>query len=290
VLVAEVALGAILLGTLVLAGLKALNPKRDLSYYTRRFTSWWMMGIVFCLALKWPGVALVFVAAISFLAIREYFTVINTRPEDRRALLWVYSSIPFQYLWIHLETYGMFVIFIPVCMLLMIPMRMVFRGKPEGVVGSIGRVHWGMMLFIFGVSHLAYFSYLKQREPGALLLFLLILTEVGDVAQFLLARLTKRGSIVPELGARRTWLGFVGSTMICAGLGFGLRFLTPFNPLDASLIGAGIAVAAFAGSIVVTAIRRDVEAAARDTRIIDHIDSHCYTAPLFFHLVYLLQP
>jgi phosphatidate cytidylyltransferase len=293
VLTAEVALGLIALGTIALGVIGAVRPRRDLSFYRRRFASWWVMGIVFLVAVAvGPGITLVFIAAISFLAIREYFTVVNTRPEDRRALLWVYLSIPAQYALITLESYGLFVIFIPVCMLLSIPLRIALHGRPEGFVGSFGRIHWGMMLFIFGISHLAYVNYLEPPKApaakGSLLLFVVILTEAADAVQFLLARLSKRWPVAPELGTRKTWPGYFGSVAAGAALGVSLQFLTRFNRLDAGLIGAGIAVCAFAGSLVITALRRDVEAAARDTRVLDHIDSHCYTAPLFFHLVYLL--
>lgn len=293
VLAAEVALGVIALGTLVLGILKVANPRRDLSFARRRFTAWWIMGIVFCLAVSVDRViSLVFIAAVSFLATREYLTVIGTRPADRRAILWAYLTIPFQYFWIHQGRYEIFIIFIPVFMLLSIPFRLAFRGSPAGVVDSIGRIHWGMMLFIFGISHLAYLVYHQPAgwhgPPGSLLLFVVIVTEVCDVIQFLLARLSKRFPFAPELGTRKTWPGLVGAIIAGGWLGVALEFLIPMRPLDAGLIGAGIALTGFAGSLVVTAIRRDVNASVRDTAIIDHIDSHCYTAPLFFHLIYLV--
>lgn len=291
VLTAEIALGVVAIGTIVLA---IAGRGRDVSFYRRRFAAWWIMGAVFCLAVAvGAGVSLGFIAVISFLAIREYFTVVETRPQDRRAQLWVYLSIPVQYYWITRENYGLFLTFIPILMLLSTPLRMAFSGNPEGLVASIGRLHWGMMLFIFGISHLAYLNYLEpprhRYEPGALLLFVVILTEVADVVQFLVARASKRGVVAPALNTRKTWLGLAASIAVTAALAVGLRYLTRFDLLDASLVGAGIAATAFAGGLVVTAVRRDVGAPGRDTRVLDFVDSHCYTAPLFFHLVYLFD-
>lgn len=285
VLTAEIALGVLAVATIVLA---IVGRGRDAGFYRRRFAAWWVMGGVFCLAVAvGPGVSLVFIAAISFLAIREYFTVVETRAQDRRAQLWVYLSIPVQYYWITQQNYGLFLTFIPVLMLLSMPLRMAFSGQPAGLVASIGRLHWGMMLFIFGISHLAYLNYLKGPEPGALLLYVVILTEAADVVQFLVARVSKRGSVAPALSTRKTWLGFWASIAVTSTLAVGIRRLTPFDTPDAWLTGIGIAAVGFAGSLVVTAVRRDVGAAGRDTRVLDFVDSHCYTAPLFFHVIYL---
>ena len=58
--------------------------------------------------------SLVFFAFISFLALKEYLSLIPTRRADRRALFWLYLAIPLQYYWVYCEWYGMFIIFIPV--------------------------------------------------------------------------------------------------------------------------------------------------------------------------------
>jgi phosphatidate cytidylyltransferase len=292
VLTTEIALGVIALGTILLALVKLARRRQDLSFYTRRFAAWWTMGIVFLLSVSVGRlIPLLFLGAVSFLAVREYFTVVASRLEDRRAILWVYLSIPVQYYWASWgqDWYGLFVVFIPVCMFLSVPFRMVFSGKPEGLVASIGRIHWGMMLFVFAISHLAALLYVDdQPYQGSLLLFVVILTEITDAVQFLVGALTRRMPVVPELTSRKTWPGFLASVAAGAAIGPSLSFLTPFGRIhDAALIGAGIAVAGFAGSVVVAAIRRDVGAPSRDTRVIDQIDSHCYTAPLFYHLVYL---
>ncbi|QQS55498.1 MAG: phosphatidate cytidylyltransferase [Candidatus Competibacteraceae bacterium] len=82
--------------------------------------------------------ALLFFALVSFLALKEYLTLIPTRRADRRVLLWAYLSIPVQYFWIHIEWYGMFIIFIPVYLFLLLPVATVLSGE-RGTVGfSIG--------------------------------------------------------------------------------------------------------------------------------------------------------
>ena len=66
------------------------------------------MVAIFTLALVLARtVSLVFFGLISFLAFKEYLSLIPTRRADRRVLLWAYLSIPVQYLWVGYEWYGM---------------------------------------------------------------------------------------------------------------------------------------------------------------------------------------
>ena len=44
-------------------------------------------------------------------------------------LFWAYLAIPVQYLWIDMGWYGMFIVFIPVYVFLLLPMRMVLIGE-----------------------------------------------------------------------------------------------------------------------------------------------------------------
>ena len=95
-----------------------------------RVKSWWVMAAVFSLAMVLSRtVSLVFFALMSYLALKEYFSLIPTRRADRRVLFWAYLAIPLQYLWVGLEYYGMFIIFIPVYVFLFLPMRMVLIGE-----------------------------------------------------------------------------------------------------------------------------------------------------------------
>jgi len=60
----------------------------------------------------------------SYLAFKEYLSVISTRRADRRTLLLAYASIPAQYYIISIRWYGLFVVFIPVFLLMVLSARM----------------------------------------------------------------------------------------------------------------------------------------------------------------------
>ena len=92
-----------------------------------------MMAVIFTLAMILNrNVSLIFFAFVSFLALKEFLSLIPTRRADRRVLFWAYVAIPVQYYWIYQEWYGMFIIFIPVYMFLLLPVRMVTIGQTEG--------------------------------------------------------------------------------------------------------------------------------------------------------------
>ena len=183
--------------------LERWKPERDFRELRLRVRTWWIIVVLFALAmlLNRTG-AIAFFAIVSALALREYLALVPPRVADWRILAWVYLCVPLQYLWIYLEWYGMFIIFIPVYAFLFLPTRLVLLGRTEGFIQSTSALHWGLMTTVFSISHAAYLFVLEPGDaprwpvhvsatesvawsgPG-LLLFLVLLTEANDIFQFL---------------------------------------------------------------------------------------------------------
>ena len=85
--------------------------------------------------------AVVFFGFLSFLALKEFLSLIPTRRADRRVLFWAYLSIPLQYYWVGTAWYGMFIIFIPVYIFLLLPTRSVLIGETRDFLRAAGTVH-----------------------------------------------------------------------------------------------------------------------------------------------------
>ncbi len=281
--------------------LRRARPTVDLTEIVQRVRSWWIMAAVFALAMILSrNVTLVFFALVSFLALKEYLSLIPTRRVDRSILLWAYLAIPVQYLWIGMEWYGMFIIFIPVYIFLFIPMRMVLSGETAGFLRAAGTIHWGVMMTVFSISHVAYLLVLPSTANPlgagpALVLFLVFLTQANDVAQFLWGKSLGRHRVVPTVSPNKTWEGLLGGVGTTVVLGIVLaRWLTPFDLREAAAVALLIGVFGFVGDVVVSAIKRDLN--IKDTSgmlpghggILDRLDSLSYTAPLFFHFTYYL--
>lgn len=274
-------------------------------------TKTWCAIITFLLPIflfpkPWPFVAL---GLISFFAFKEFITLTPSRAEDRWAFIWAYIAIPLQYLWAAMEWYGMFIIFIPVYLFLLLPTRLVLSGHPKGFLRSTSILQWGLMVTVFCLSHMAYLLALPPRMNGTweiqgatLVFFLIFITQINDISQFCWGKYLGGKKILPLVSPGKTWSGFLGgvaTTVVVTAL------LAPFfSPLPGwrenslyawgtvLLLGATMGVFGFVGDVVMSAIKRDI--GVKDTGnmlpghggILDRLDSLTFTAPLYFHTLY----
>jgi len=290
------------LASLITTWLQRRSPEHDYTELSQRVRSWWLMVLIFTIAmLLTRTVSLVFFGLVSFLALKEYLSLIPTRRADRRVLFWAYLTIPVQYYWIGIEWYGMFIIFIPVYAFLLLPMRMLLIGETHGFLNAVGTLHWGLMTTVFSISHVAYLLVLPatDRHPAGgagLVLFLVILTQLNDVGQYIWGKLLGHHHVVPSVSPNKTWEGLIGGVITTTGLALLLApWLTPLTLLQALLAGLLIGVAGFIGDVTISALKRDI--GVKDSGgmipghggILDRIDSLTYTAPLFFHFIYYLH-
>ena len=129
-----------------------------------------------------------------------------------------------------------------------------------------------------------------DASNGKLLLFLVVVVQSSDVLQFVWGKLVGRRKIAPTISPNKTWEGFFGGVACATLVGAGLWWATPFNPWQAATMSFVIAVAGFAGGLVMSAIKRD--RGVKDFGsllpghggVLDRIDSLLFAAPIFFHL------
>jgi phosphatidate cytidylyltransferase len=275
-----------------------LKPQADWSELRARVRTWWIMAAVFTVALALSRrVSIAFFAFVSFLALKEYLSLIPTRRADRSVLFWAYLTIPIQYLWIDLRWYGMFIVFIPVYAFLLLPMRMVLIGETSGFLRAAGTLHWGLMATVFSVSHVAALLTLPIKNPHGggpgLVLFLVFLTQFNDVAQYLWGKSLGRHKVIPRVSPNKTAEGLVGGVLTTLLLAWLLApYLTPLTGPQSLAAGLLLGLGGFVGDVVISALKRDL--AIKDSGsllpghggILDRIDSLSYTAPLFFHFVW----
>ena len=207
------------LGLLVIASctrlfLSAKNPNKDYTELRQRIQSWWwIIALLFLVLAANRTTAIVFFGFLSFLALKEFLSIVPTRLTDRRVIFWAYLSIPVQYYWVSMGWYGMFIIFIPVYVFLFLPMRMVLIGDTAGFIRSAGILHWAVMLMVFSISHIAYLLTLpvKNVEAGnvGLVLFLLFMTQFNDVCQYIWGKMLGKHKIIPKVSPNKTWEGFI---------------------------------------------------------------------------------
>ena len=266
----------------------------------QRINSWWVMvGVVFTALMIGPNASLIFFTILSFIALREFFSILPVRVTDRRLILALYLAVPLQYYWVGLGWYGMFIVFIPVYLFLLIPFGLLMLGETKGFIRAVGSYQWATMTTVFAISHVAYLLMLPADENPAgggvgLVLYLVFLTQFNDVAQYIWGKKFGNRKIVPAISPNKTWAGFLGGVATTTLLGAVLApWLTPIGWGLGLAAGLLIGLAGFIGDLTVSAVKRDLR--IKDTSqlipgqggILDRIDSLMYTAPLFFHfLVY----
>ncbi len=277
------------------------NKGTDYTELRQRIQSWWwMIAIMFFVFTFSQSATIVFFAFLSFIALKEFLSIVPTRMSDRRVIFWLYLAIPLQYYWVSTVWYGMFLIFIPVYIFLFIPMRMVITGETEGFIKSAGILHWSVMLTVFSISHIAYLLVLPEKNQLAggvgLVLYILFMTQFNDVCQYIWGKLLGKHKIIPKVSPNKTWQGFIGGLItLTIASSFIAPYLTPLTWFEG--IGAGIiiCVGGFFGDVVISSVKRDLK--IKDSGhlipghggILDRIDSLIYTAPLFFHYLYYLH-
>ena len=113
--------------TLYVARLRRQDPSRDRSELESRIRSWWIIVSLLTAALVMGRAATILLFAfISYLALKEYLSIIPTRRQDRAVLFFVYLAIPVQFWLVWAEWYGFFIIFVPVYMFMFLGAAMVW--------------------------------------------------------------------------------------------------------------------------------------------------------------------
>lgn len=292
-------------GILVLASLVGVvlrwkappGPHAVIDNLNARINAWWVMvAVIGCaFALGYWAVILLFYG-VSFYALREFLTLMPTRRSDYPALVAAfYFVLPMQYLLIGIQWYGLFSIFIPVYVFLLLPILASLGGDSKHFLERASKVQWALMLAVFCISYVPALLTLdiEGYEGRNLLLiaFLVIVVQLSDVLQYVCGKLFGKRKIAPNLSPSKTLEGFVGGVALATLIGGALWWITPFSFWQALLIALMINILGFFGGLVMSAIKRDRGVKDWGHMIeghggmLDRLDSVCFAAPVFFHFV-----
>ncbi len=240
------------------------------------------------------AVILVF-ALISFMALREYLSLVPTRREDRPALLLAYAVVPVAYTLIALDLYGITLVAVPVYLFLLLPAVMVLNGRTQGYLAAAGVLYWGVVVTVYNLGFAALLMNAPPSEAPAggagLLFFLLVVTGLNDVFQFAAGKAIGGPKILPTVSPNKTWAGFLGGWIGTALLIVALApVFTPLPWAAIAILAFILPVAGFAGDVTMSAVKRDL--GVKDTGkllpghggILDRVDSLTFTAPITFHV------
>lgn len=292
-----------------------IRCSKDYAEIRSRIRTWWVIVGLFCLTLYWSVTACItFLGFVSFLALKEFLSMTPTRRADRRVLFYAYVAVAFQYYLAATAWYELFVVFIPVLMFVWLPTRMWMMGQTDGFLRAAGSLHWALMLTVFSLSHAAYLLVIVPSDSSrvvanlpngdvasadalmtvgpALLLFLIVVTELNDIFQYLWGKSLGKRKVAPSVSPGKTYAGLIGgvATTIAFAALLG-PWLTLMDLPRAVLAGGIIGLAGFAGDLCMSSMKRDLKIKDFGATlpghggVLDRVDSLIFTAPLFFYFI-----
>tara|TARA_B100000989_G_scaffold80320_1_gene57247 strand:- start:254 stop:1207 length:954 start_codon:yes stop_codon:yes gene_type:complete len=277
-----------------------LSPSKLVEEMQIRTRSWWIMCFIFLFAsLINPIITYIALAFLSFLTLREIYSLLKLREMDRSILFFCYLCIPVQYFLAFKGYYNLFLIFIPVFMFIIIPFLLVLTGETKDIIRSMCILPTSLMLGVYGISHLALlinFPEMNNDEISgkALLLFLIFITEANDIMQFIWGKIFGKNKILPNVSPNKTWEGFIGGILSTTLIGYLMGFLTPLSTVQLITISFSISILGFMGDSILSAVKRDFgvkdmgSAIPGHGGVLDRVDSLSTTASPFFHIVYFI--
>jgi len=260
----------------------------------------WVMVIVFWIGwLSGDTVATVLFGLVSFFALREFLTLSPTRRSDHRSLVLAFFVIlPLQYLLVGTEHFDLFTVFIPVYVFLAIPVVSALANDPQRFLERNAKLQWGIMVCIYGMSHvpaLLLLDFPKYHNKNAfLVIFLVLVVQVCMVVQFFAARWLQRAPAAPAISSSFNWPSWWIGVAAGSLLGALLAGVTPFSPAQAFAMAGVACVAGSLGHLVMKAIKRDRgipiwgadgSGVTGTGGLMDRVDALCFAAPVFFHSV-----
>ncbi|QSN64002.1 phosphatidate cytidylyltransferase [Caballeronia sp. M1242] len=291
--------GALTFATLIGAvlGARAKGTSATIVNLNQRIRAWWGMIAVMVVAIGLGDKAtFVVFALLSYLALREFITLTPTTASDHTTLFVAFFvAVPVQYVLLGIDWYGMYSIFVPVHLFFAMSLVSALTQDTREFLSRNARINWALMVCVYGLSHAPALLTLDipgYRGQNALLLFFfLLVVQISDVLQYVVGKLFGRRKIAPVLSPSKTVEGFVGGGLLATLCGAALYRVTPFGFGAAFLMSLAIVLAGFVGGLVLSAVKRSLGAKdwgvmiAGHGGMLDRVDSVCFAAPVFFHLV-----
>lgn len=260
----------------------------------------WVMCMVF-----WVGwtlgetAATVLFGLVAFFALREFITLSPTRQGDHRSLVLAFFVVlPLQFALVITRHFDLVTVFIPVYVFLAIPVVSALADDPHRFLERNAKLQWGIMVCVYGISHVPALLLLKfpnyQGKNAFLVFFLVFVVQSCMIVQHLASRRLARAPIAPNVSKSFEWTSWLIAVVVASLVGGLMAGLTPFKPAQAVAMALIACVAGSMGHLVMKALKRDRgitnwgsegKSVTGASGLLDRVDALCFAAPIFFHSV-----
>ena len=277
---------------------RAETVRKELQSVSAILRTSWLMVFVFWIGwVTGEGVALTLFGFVSFFALREFLTLSPTRLGDHRSLVLAFFVVlPVQYSLIGSGLFDLFTVFIPVYVFLALPLASALANDPQRFLERNAKLQWGIMVCIYGMSHVPALLLLKfpgyENRNAFLVFFLVLVVQVCMVTQHFASRKLQRPPVAPAISTSFNWRSWGIGVAAGSLLGALLAGITPWVPGTAFAAAFVACVAGSLGHLVMKALKRDRgipswgaqgQSVTGAGGLLDRVDALCFAAPVFFH-------
>ena len=264
-----------------------------------RTRSWWIMTLIFFGSLlTHPLLSYMALAYLSFMVLRELYAHLPFHISDRKAMGLGYLCI-FGLFLLNVSTKGTHLIFlgwITGVSFIGIPLFLLFGNEGKSLVSRWSLFTVALAISVWSLGYLGLILNLPVQENSpsggkGLLLFLICITELNDVFQFLIGKWKGKHLLIPHISPRKTWEGFMGGFVGSMVLAYFLSFLLPFSNWVAMGLGATLSILGLLGDLLISAVKRELNLKDMGSTIpghggvLDRVDSLLLSAPVFYFLI-----
>jgi phosphatidate cytidylyltransferase len=209
------------------------------------------------------GVATTLFAIVAFFALREFITLSPTRRGDHRSLVLAFFVVlPIQFWLVATAHFDLFTVFIPVYVFLAIPVVSALADDPQRFLERNAKLQWGIMVCVYGVSHvpaLLLLQFPKWGNKGAFLVFFLVfVVQTGTLVQHLVSRRWPRPPRAPNVSQSFNWTSWSsGWPPAACWVACAVPASRPSRPGQAMAMALIACVAGSMGHLVMKALKRD---------------------------------
>lgn len=272
------------------------NPNDKFADVPVRVRSWGYIVLVLAIAFVPQTIALLFVSWLTFQGMREFMKMFV--PNFSFALPFAIVAGLLQLILLIYCSYSAYLCW---ATLLCIGAGLFFRlGQKTAMSAAIGMT-FGAAACLLAFSQLAFIRAVQINQDELmglrLVAYIIVLTELNDVFQYLMGKFFGKRKIVPRISPNKTvagCIGGIGLTVILSNiLGY---LLLPFGDFICfSLLGLLFGSLGFCGDVLFSFLKRKTGVKDTGTLIpghgglLDRIDSLVFNAPVFYGLICLIE-
>lgn len=258
-----------------------------------RIRSWWFLVVcIVCPILLGKEATIIGVLLLSLVCFREFARATGLFRERCISALVVLGIVLVMFAALD-HWYGFFAALAPLTVIAIVALP-VLQDRPSGYIQRTALGVLGFMLFGYSFGHLAYIS--NDVRYQAILLSIIVLTELNDVFAYVCGSIFGRRKLCPHTSPGKTVAGALGALIVTSALGAWFTHIVFVDtaldqPLWSVLFGATIAIVGQLGDLVLSSIKRDLGIKDLGTSLpghggfLDRFDSLTLVAPATFHFI-----